>query len=317
MADLLPRHGALARRRVHVLISGLVLGLLAALLALAPTANAGVRDPADDYPHLPAACVPPGAIIQQRPLICYHTSFVQTRPTMMLWGDSHAWQHLPALRPIAERSRVNLISVVLGGCPPVKVALTPPPDGYASLCEEANAKAMRVVTRFKSAGRPFKVILGSNWAGYRRVYNEIARGEPRTSYPAHVLEKVQLAHSGTRPLFDWLAKKKVAVEVIAQVATVPLVNTPPCAGGTEPYVCPLKRKVALPNENATRSWLQGLMTPLAGTPGYVDVNSAFCSASVCRGRRDGIYTFYDRLHLSATRSRTNQRFFMDSFRFLQ
>lgn len=318
MTELLPRHGALpARRSVHVLISGLVIGLLAALLASAPAAaSAERRDPANDYPHLPAACVPPGKIIQQKPLICYHTDFDKTRPTMMLWGDSHAWQHLPALRPVAERSNVNLISVVLGGCPPVKGRISEPPGGYKSLCEESNAKAMRVVSRFADGGRPFKVMLGSNWAGYRRVFNELARGQLRADYPEHVLEKVRLAHKSTRPLFDWLAKKQVDVEVIAQVATVPIVHTPECAGGTQPYVCSLKRKVALPNENATRKWLQGLMVPLVGTPGYVDVNNAFCSPSVCRGRIRGIYTFYDLLHLSATRSRTNQKFFMDSFRFL-
>lgn len=321
MAELLPRHGAVraasTRRRAHVLTTAVALALLASLLAFAPSASAARPDPTEDYPRLPSKCIQPGKIIPQKGLICELTPFVKTRPTMLLWGDSHAWQHIPALQPLAERTNINLVSVVLGGCPPVKVPLSTPPGGYESSCEESNAKAMRVVSRLDKAGRPFKVMVGSNWTGYRRIYREMVRGQLRAPYPAHYLEKAQLAHSGTPPLFDWLAKKRIAVDVIAQAVTVPFVDTPPCERGSEPFVCSLERKIALPNENDTRKWLQRLMGPLAGTPGYVDVNSSVCSATRCRGLIDGIYTFYDLHHISATRSRMNQRFFMDSFRFKQ
>jgi hypothetical protein len=59
------------------------------------------------------------------------------------------------------------------------------------------------------------------------------------------------------------------------------------------------------------------MKSLAGRPRLIEVNDAFCDRDVCHGMVDGVYTFYDDLHLSATNVRTLRPYFRDTFRALQ
>ena len=51
------------------------------------------------------------------------------------------------------------------------------------------------------------------------------------------------------------------------------------------------------------------MEPLVGKGRYITTNGPVCSVKLCHGMVDGIYTFFDDLHLSATRSRTLARYF--------
>jgi hypothetical protein len=112
-----------------------------------------------------------------------------------------------------------------------------------------------------------------------------------------------LFHSGTPALFRRLGREAVDVHVVGQVLTVPR-PADFCLGGTQPYVCDMPRDRAIPEEDATRDWVQRQMSRLAGRPRYFEVNGAVCGALTCKGMKDGIYTFFDDVHLSATRSST-------------
>lgn len=304
-------------RGLRLLLPALALALLAGLMGPAPLAQARV-DPSSDHPRLPARCEGDRHKIPTKPGVCFITEFIKTRPTVVIWGDSHAWQYVPALLAAAKARRANLVGFFMGGCPPVKVPLTPPAGGYASICEKHNAMAMKFVKRLEKGPRDLRVVLGSNWAGYRRADREIKAGggEASHGYTPWVQQMVALFMSGAGPLFPALGRVGVDVDVIGHTATVPR-SAAPCPAGETPYVCDIPRKRAVYDEYKTRRWLRGLMTKLAGRPRLIEVNNAFCDNTVCHGMVDGIYTFYDDLHLSATNVRTLRPYFRRTFRALR
>ncbi len=122
---------------------------------------------------------------------------------------------------------------------------------------------------------------------------------------------VALSHEGTPLLFKRLGKLGVDVDVIAQAAVIPE-RVKSCSAGEDPYGCDIPRWRALREEGRTDSWLRGQMTRLAGDPGYIQTTGAYCNALVCGGNVGGIYTWYDRLHLSATRTKALAPYFRPS-----
>lgn len=296
-----------------------MLAVLATLAGPLPPALAQrVADPTTDYPRLPPRCEGDLHKIPTKPGPCFVTEFRKSRPTVVLWGDSHAWQYVPAVQAAAKARHANLVGFFMGGCPPVKVPLKPPPDGYASVCEKHNAMAMRYVKKLQRGPQDLRVLLGSSWAGYRRADREIkaGAGEAYYGYNAWVKQMVRLFMCCAAPLFPALGKLGVDVDVIGQTATVPR-STAPCPTGEEPYTCDTLRKRAIYDEAETRSWLRGLMKKLAGRPRLIEVNNEFCGPTRCHGMIDGIYTFYDDLHISATRMRTFRPYFRQTMRALR
>lgn len=302
---------------MRLLVLALAWALLATLTGPVPSAQARV-DPSNDIPRLPPRCEGDRHIIPTKPGPCYVTEFRKHRPTVVLWGDSHAWQHVPAVLAGARARKANLVGFFMGGCPPVKVPLKPPADGYATVCEKHNAMAMRFVKKLKRGPKAVRVILGSSWAGYRRAHREIkaGAGERYYGYTPWVKKMVRLFMRGAAPLFPALGKVRVGVDVIGQTATVPR-RPAACPTGDDPYTCALPRKRAIYDEAQTRTWLRGLMKKLAGKPRLIDVNNAYCGPQRCFGMVDGIYTFWDDLHLSATRVRTLRPYFRATFRALR
>lgn len=305
------------RQAVRLLLLALTLALLATLTAPASLAQARV-DPSTDYPRLPPRCEGDLHKIPTKPGVCFVTEFRKTRPTVVIWGDSHAWQYVPALQAAAKARRANLVGFFMGGCPPVKVPLQAPPGGYPSICEKHNAMAMKFVKKLEAGPQDVRVVLGSSWAGYRRADREIkaGAGEAYYGYNDWVKQMVALFMRGAAPLFPALGKVGVDVDVIGQTATVPR-SPAPCATGEDPYTCDLPRRGAIYDEYKTRKWLRGLMKELAGRPRLIEVNDAFCDDTVCHGMVDGVYTFYDDLHLSATKVRQLRPYFRDTFRALR
>jgi hypothetical protein len=304
-------------RAVRLLLLALTLALLATLTAPASLAQARV-DPATDYPRLPPRCEGDLHKIPTKPGVCFVTEFRKARPTVVIWGDSHAWQYVPALQAAARARKANLVGFFMGGCPPVKVPLKAPPGGYATICEKHNAMAMKFVKKLAAGPQDVRVVLGSSWAGYRRADREIkaGAGEAYYGYTDWVKQMVELFMSSAAPLFPALGKVGVDVDVIGQTATVPR-TTAPCPTGEDPYTCDLPRKRAIYDEYKTRKWLRGLMKKLVGKPRLIEVNNAFCTSKVCHGMVDDVYTFYDDLHLSATKVRQLRPYFRDTFRALR
>ena len=105
----------------------------------------------------------PRAPHPRHPNGCRLTAWVRNRPTVVLWGDSHAWQNIPALIKAANAEQVNLTAFVMGKCPPSKIRIQ---KRYPGQCERSNALALKYVRETAQRPQPVQVILGSHWAGF-------------------------------------------------------------------------------------------------------------------------------------------------------
>jgi len=289
-------------RLLRGLLVGLLLSLVLGLLVAAPS-TARQPDPAHDYYEIPQGCAGPARVEKQRPNGCRLTPWRRKRPTVVLWGDSHAWQHIPALLKAAAKENVNLTAFVMGKCPPAKVRIQ---RRYPGKCEESNALALKYVRETARRRQPVQVLLGSHWAGYRKVIARIERtGKVPPGYDDFDLRMLRLFRDHTPKLFPALLRTRARLAIIGQTAT--------CERGNPPYHCTLPRKRAIQQEVITRRWLAGLSRGAR----QVDVNKGFCTRTKCRGRVKGIYTWWDWGHLTKTRDYRLARYFRPLLRDLR
>lgn len=284
------------------------------LVALPTSAAAAAPDPSDDHFWLPDRCVEkPGDYVPGRPGPCYLTKYRKHRPTVVLWGDSHAWQHLPAVAPLARERNVNLVLFMLGGCPPILIRehITKP----LAACETSNQMALKFVKRLKDDGRSIRVLLGAFWQGYYSVYKDVYvdKDEDPSQWTKVQLRSARTFHRLTPQLIAHLGEVGLRVDLIGQAASVPA-NPPRCLRGSDPYECDLRRSAALPREKAWIDWLRRQARPLPNGSRVVHFNQKYCSRTKCHGFTDGMYTFFDATHLSASRTATFKRFFAPTFR---
>ncbi|WP_370247941.1 SGNH hydrolase domain-containing protein [Nocardioides sp.] len=280
------------RRALPILLTLLcIAGLLGLSATRAASAGAAVK-PQNDHTRLPKSCASAKELIPQEPTVCKITRFRDDRPTLLVWGDSHAWMMIPALQKAVEDADVNLVAIVMGGCPPMDNLVGV--DDAAPGCYRSNALALDFVQQVQDSGEALRVVLGGSWQRYRAALR--AKDKSYTGEMARAMVK------GTPRLMKTLARRGVATDVVGQVATVPA-DAPACRR-ENPYTCTLSRRAALPTAKDTQQYLLKVMKPLAGNRAPINVNGAFCDGNGCRGKIGAIYTWWDDLHLSATRSRT-------------
>ena len=271
----------------------------------AALAGGPAPDGSSDFPVLPARCFTPGSDLPRVP--CPVASFGPTRPTLVLWGDSHAEMYLPGVVAAARARQVNVVAVLAGGCPPA-LAVKVPGRPYAGACEQHNATALTYLRSLQRRGADFTVVLNAFWSGYRLAYDRAADdGSGPSAFSDYTRRILGLVHRGTEPLFRTLGQMGIAPDVLAQAAAVmPVVA--PCDAGREPYRCDLPRDEALYDEAGQRAWMRDLMA-LAPGGRYIDPTSAYCDEEVCHSVVDGIPTFWDDIHLGAERTSTMAPYF--------
>ncbi|SDN35898.1 hypothetical protein SAMN05192576_2113 [Nocardioides szechwanensis] len=259
---------------------------------------ARVADPTQDRPTLPARCRPDSEQHISKPAPCYVTRFVRTRPTVMLWGDSHAYHHIPAVRAAVRGQNVNLVLFIAGACPPmVRIAK------QQDTCSVINRQALEFVTRLHKNGRPLTVLLGAYWHWYLSTLEKIDAGEEPGADEAYIFEQSREFRPGVPRMFRTLGRMGVNADVLGPVPTVPD-EVFPCLQGEIPYACPIPRGQALPDESTTREYVETQMEALAGRPRLINLKPRICDSAFCYGLRDDVYTWYDGIHLSATFSRS-------------
>ncbi len=299
-----------SKRSVELGVLSLLLASVLAVLPTGPATAAPVvaasaaaakgRDPQRDFTRLPKRCLTTHDKTPSDPIVCNLNWFNKSRPTLVLWGDSHMWMMIPAIKRASRGKPINLVTFIMGACPPGNPALNARTRRTASPCALTNDRAMRFVRKLQKRRRPVAVVLGSFWGLYLNALKDLEAGRR----PATVNEGSArfFAHNTPR-LFRWLGKKRVKVDVDAQGAAVPR-DEPACRRGTFPWRCAVPRSRAMFSERSTHRFLAANVPKLAGRPRYIDVNRSICDASVCRAKRGGILTWWDRLHLSATRAST-------------
>ena len=269
-----------------ILVLGVLLAALAPLL-VNPPAQAHQPDPSHDYYVIPQGCAGPARTAPQVPNGCRlnRKDWVPGRPTVVLWGDSHAWQNIPALKKAASAEGVNLTAFVMGKCPPSKIRIQ---NRYPGQCERSNALALEYV-RETSRRHPVQVILGSHWAGWLEKVAEFEdTGVPPEGWDDFDMRMLALFRDRTPKLFPALLRTRARLAVIGQTAT--------CEKSTKgaPLWCSLPRSEAILHETQTRR----VLARVSHNAPQIDLNPLFCGPARCRGQVDDDYVFWDWGHLS-------------------
>ncbi len=287
---------------ISLVVTALVTALLASLMVAVSTPSAQAvsdltvaakaRKPSQDFPRMPRVCATPKEKIPAKPVVCGLNRFDADRPTIVLWGDSHSWMFIPALKKAVAGRDINLVAVMMGSCPPMdnQVKAT---DSVPA-CFRSNALGIEVARRLEAGDQPYRIVLNGSWQRY--VHARKVRD--RASYVGMMAVAMR---KGTPRLARTLKAIGSEVDVIAQVATVPERHRK-CAKGNLPYSCQLARGKALPEAAATRSYVADALRPVLGSRKPIDVNPRFCGPKVCRGLVGSTHTWFDDLHLSATMS---------------
>lgn len=292
--------------------------LFSPLVAFPGTAHSAAPDPREDHYVLPDACLQDSdTYVPGKAGACYVTPFRPARPTVVLWGDSHAWQHLPAIDPLARKRKVNLVLFMLGGCPPILIREHYQGKLYG--CEKSNQMALKYVRDMHEDGKQVRVLLGAFWDGYYKVYKGVYVDKPQTvdpsDYTVTQLRSARTFHTRTPRLIAELGRIGVRTDLIGQATSVPA-DAPTCLTGSDPYTCALKRRAALPREGLWKKKFRQMVRQLpAGSRVVNNFTSTYCTKKKCHGRTDGVYTYFDPTHLSASRTATFKKFYAPTFWF--
>ncbi len=266
-----------------------------------------VNQQLNDFPDLPDECATEEEKIPQRPMLCRLNGQENSRGTVMLWGDSHAWMYVPAVEAAAEEVDVNLVLFTQGSCPPFDATGMP-----LNNCVKGNQLALDFIEDQAERERPLRVLLGASWEIYfggPRINLMIERGG-NPEHEKYVNAISELFRDGDAALFDKLGELGVGVDVIAPVAEVPR-SAPLCeAQLAHFYSCDIAAAESEAVDKVARVWLQEQMKKLAGKPEFIDVNDAFCDDGVCRARVGDQLTYFDNNHLSASFSSTLGDYFV-------
>jgi hypothetical protein len=274
--------------RTPFILAAVMFGVVLGVLTV-PPAQAQQPDPSHDYYLIPQDCAGPARTAPQVPKGCRlnRKDWVPGRATVVLWGDSHAWQNIPALKKAARAVGVNLTAFVMGKCPPSKIRIQ---NRYPGECERSNALALEYV-RTSSRRHPVQVILGSHWAGFAEKVKEFAEtGVPPEGYTDFDMRMLALFRDRTPKVFPALLNTRARLSMIGQTAT--------CEKSTlgAPQWCTLPRSEAILDEAKTRRAL----ARISENAPQIDLNPLFCGPAKCSGNVDDDYVFWDWGHLSKT-----------------
>lgn len=268
-----------------------------------------------DVPQMPEECLAESdELIPSQPVACEIVPFEEDRPTVVLWGDSHAWMYIPALEAAIGKKDVNLVAFVMGGCPPFL-----PGHAVTTGCAGSNRLAMNFIGELKGLDQPFRVILSASWDLYLEGSEKLLASKEVASRanPAYIAKMADIFNEKGPSLFERLGDREVPIDVVAPTASVQR-NAPLCEAQRLPLSCDRDRAKAILNEGATRDWLDDQMAGLASDPParLIDPNREMCSSETCYAENDGFVNFFDTNHLSATRSRALKGYFVESIRAL-
>ena len=272
-----------------------------------------VSEQLTDVPQMPEECLATeDELIPSQPVACEIVPFEEDRPTVVLWGDSHAWMYIPALQAAIGKRDVNLMAFVMGGCPPFLAG-----TGADSGCAGSNRLAMDFIAELRRLDSPFRVILSASWDLYLEGSEKLLASQEVASRanPAYIAKMADVFNVSGPTLFERLAELEVPTDVVAPTASVRR-NAPLCEAQRVPLDCDRSRADSILNEAATRDWLDDQMDGLGGDPPprLIDPNREMCSAETCFAANDDIVNFFDTNHLSATRSRALKAYFAQSIR---
>lgn len=208
---------------------------------------------------------------------------------IVLFGDSHAAQWLPALKVIAQSNRWHLVTLLKASCPSVSVPVfNPRLERYETECVLWRRNALN----FIAIQKPWLVLM-SNSSGYVRqagVKGDYARLSVHEWQDGLRQTLNALDLSGTRT-------------VILRDTPRPDIDIPVCLSraSSHPALFPFQECYAIENQALSADlWAAELTT--AGHFDLVsalDLTPAFCSAGICPAQINDTVVYRDSNHISA------------------
>lgn len=278
----------LTRRSLFSSASGIaVMSLLPIQTACAQPNIGGVAMTEFD-PDNPAtmSVMPPDWVSGEK---CVIHSAGNDRPWVILWGDSHAIQQLPALKQHCINANHNLVAYVGGLCPPYK-----PTASDITVNGNMNREALDFIATKRANGKRVTVVLGGFW----HFYWTIPTTDPR--YPTALRFR-----NGELGMFQQLDTLGCRVMPISQTPTIPLTMDFATAPDTLP------RATMLPDEVAINNWLAARLGlfPVANR-GYADIKDWNCTSTTGYVRVTGAELYYDNVHVNVNYTYLNQADFV-------
>jgi hypothetical protein len=231
---------------------------------------------------IPKRCYTPSGEVRSGP--CRIERYGDGRPTVIVWGDSHAAQQIPALRVKARQTRTNLISFSMGLCPPMIVAKSDPDP-----CSRNAYEAMQFIeAKAARTSQPLTVVLGGFWYFYR------------TTKTGDRSERAATFRRGDHAMFTRLGRLSrqhgVRVAVLGQAPWIPPGS--PCSERAKSC----RRSVMIPAEASQTRYLKRQVRSIAHAE-IVDVAAQVCTGHYCRVTACDVPVFYDIVHLNADLTR--------------
>ena len=220
---------------------------------------------------------------------------VQTRPVIVLWGDSHAEHFMPALAEIYPNHDIH--ELVFESCPPIVEATSFLLRNKQS-CAVFNLDVMK---HLKSLGsRLDGLYISARWPMYFGQYPILVGHvtEP-ADYPHQ--QMYQSIHSGLTDTLNQLASLSVKVSIIAPLPS--LTNSAPkCIVRNPTSKCNISRSASDTFTNPSYLALQEIIKPHASMK-LIDLHPYFCDALTCFASKNGRPIFTDDNHITATTAR--------------
>lgn len=260
----------------------LTFAMLAALsIKPAYSADFDADNPAT-FSVLPASCnygAPEACVIQ---------NYGASKPTVVVWGDSHMAQQIPAIRNHTANRQHNLTAFVLGLCPPYI-----PEASATDPCAQMSRKATSYINDLWLAGKRVTVVTGGHW----QFYFTTTEG-PRASRAAAF-------RNGEVKMWNFLASRNVRLVGTSQAPVIPLEGEPNAATcSLESITCP--RSVMLRDETAISTWLADRVGRTNRNIVANVSNPYLCTVTECRIKADTLNLYYDELHLNVDETVRNQ-----------
>lgn len=233
---------------------------------------------------------------------CFVNGFDSTRPTVVVWGDSHGRMLMPAFVEAAGQ-QVNLVEANLAGCPPyfaaklaADAAITAASRAGFGLCQAHNFKTYDWIAGQARDGHDVRVVMTARWPLYLGRHEL----EPHFDAPRFEMQSLheQQIRVGTKALVDHLVTAGARIDFIVSEPALRR-SAPDCLSRTVRYYdCDISRADVDDYRRDSLTWLSELHADAGPNSRWIDLIGTVCDEETCYAERNGVITFRDDNHLS-------------------
>jgi peptidoglycan/LPS O-acetylase OafA/YrhL len=218
------------------------------------------------------------------------------RPTILLWGDSHAAHWTPTLEAAADEARIGVVQRTSNNCPPLLSDDPAYDDVLQPPCKRFNRDVLKEIDKLKPIGLS-AVVLSARWSpqgGQPGITMNVASRERRPKNPLPL-------EDAARGTIAELARRGLKVLVIAP-GPEQRFRVPGCLARRDEAACSTSRAVQDAYRGVVLRQLQHAVQQ-AGNARLFDPFDVLCTAQECPVVRDGKVIYRDAAHLAAWNAR--------------